>query len=108
MKPTFACGLGALASEERAELPDVLARLFEASPVTRELDDGFEITFATSRNLFPLVAQWIDCESRCCPFFEFKIELAADGGPMKVALTGQPGVKEFILEELPALKKLIS
>jgi len=39
-------------------------------------------------------------ERRCCPFFEFTIEVGSEGNSTWLSLAGEEGVKDFIRHEL--------
>jgi len=105
-KPVFACEMNALSAAERAELPKIVDALIDAAPSVKELANGFELSFAKSKGLFSKAAQWMAAESRCCPFFDFSLQVARYGGPMIVRITGPDGVKAFIAEDLPRLHRL--
>jgi hypothetical protein len=50
------------------------------------------------------VAEWANREKKCCPFFDLQIALEGAGeGQIRLAITGRPGVKQFILEEFRGL-----
>ncbi len=42
------------------------------------------------------LAEWVSFERKCCPFFEFRIEVAPKSGPVWLSLTGRAGVKDFL------------
>jgi hypothetical protein len=46
------------------------------------------------------LAEWDRLERRCCPFFDFNIEVEGDEGPTWLTLSGPSGVKEFIRLEI--------
>ena len=46
------------------------------------------------------VAEFIELERRCCPFFRFELEVQDEGGAAWLRLTGRMGVKQFIAAEL--------
>jgi len=94
----IACDLDAIAASEKARYRE-LRRMLAASVVgKRELADGIAIRIATERMELAQLAEWISMERRCCPFFEFKIEVASESGPVWLSLTGRPGVKEFLAQ----------
>jgi len=37
------------------------------------------------------LGQWISYEARCCPFFDFEVELQRDNGPLWLKLKGKDG-----------------
>ena len=49
----------------------------------------------------PEAAEWIALERKCCPFLTFRIVVAGAQPGFTLALTGPPGVKEFLTAELP-------
>ena len=100
----FACDLGALSAEERRRLTTHIAPLLkESRREVEELEDGYEIRFLDGRQVLPLVAEWLSMEGRCCPFFNLSMWLPANDGPLTVRITGDEGVKTFILDELPGI-----
>jgi hypothetical protein len=66
----------------------------------RELSDGIAIKISTEQMALAQIGEWIAFERKCCPFFEFTIEVAPNSGPVWVSLTGRPGVKDFLAEAL--------
>jgi hypothetical protein len=94
----LACDLGAISASDRPHYNE-LRRAVAASVVgKRELPDGLAIQIDTARIALPQLAKWIAFERKCCPFFEFRIDLAPDSGPVWLSLTGRAGVKEFIAQ----------
>jgi hypothetical protein len=100
-EPPFACNLRALTSAEREDQVHVASRLLESLLETRELADGYAFEFDSRRISFTEITRWIDLERRCCPFFDFHLELRRNNGPITVRLTGRDGVKAFIRTEFP-------
>ena len=106
------CNLQALSAGELDRHRLLGAKLREALVSTRELADGYELTLDLSR-LAPdakgqpfcvvEVAEWVDQESRCCPFLEFGIETRGGDRVTRLRLTGGKNVKAFLKEELPIL-----
>ena len=94
----FACNLKAINAEERKRYDQLSRALFEAVEERRELPDGFAFRLAKSISLSN-AAEWAELESKCCPFFDFRLERQREQGPLWLHLTGRPGVKQFIREE---------
>jgi len=44
-------------------------------------------------------------EGKCCPFFDFHIDLERAGALLCLRLTGEEGIKAFIRTEFPAAEK---
>jgi len=93
----FACNRLALNEQQRRRHFD------ELSPTLRglktqvaELPDGFEFQFPSDQKTFQLLAEWIDGERVCCPFFDIDLRSQREGGLLTLRLTGRDGVKQFI------------
>jgi hypothetical protein len=99
MDTPFFCNLQALSSAERTEHHALTASLADAISKTRELADGYAFELDGNRLSIQELVQWTGFERRCCPFFDFNLEWARDGGPVTLRLTGREGVKEFIRAE---------
>jgi len=93
----FACRISALTEAERAAYETLSQRLLGAVQERRELKDGY--AFRLPPKSLIAAAGWVSYERRCCPFFDFELEVAKDGGPLWLRLTGSEGVKEFIRAE---------
>lgn len=93
----IACSLDDEARATRLESLEVLrARVAER----RELADGFAFRFAGDPELVAALMEFIDGERRCCPFLAFGLELAADHGPVWLAIRGPVGTKPLVEELL--------
>jgi hypothetical protein len=52
------------------------------------------------------IAEWVDLEARCCPFLDFGLGVRGKGtGSVALALTGGPGVKEFLKMEFALVQE---
>src|SRR5579863_7820842 len=92
----LACDLTAISANDRPRYNE-LRRIVAASVVNkRDLPNGLAIQIDTARTALPQLAEWISFERKCCPFFEFRIDLAPESGPVWLSLTGRAGVKEFL------------
>src|SRR5580704_6012740 len=98
----LACNLDAISASDRPRYNE-LRRMLAASVIgKREVPDGVAIKISADRMALTQLAEWISFERKCCPFFEFKIEVAPDSGPVWLSLTGRVGVKEFLAQTLGA------
>jgi hypothetical protein len=97
----FACNAFALSPEARKrhfeELGPTLLKLKKS---TRELSDGYEFELPADNKTYQLLTEWAFQERLCCPFFDIDLRLDRENGPLWLRLTGRPGTKEFIKEEL--------
>src|SRR5438094_1396416 len=102
----FACNAMALSPEVRKrhfeELGPALLKLKKS---IRELPDGYEFELPADNKTYQLLTEWAFQERLCCPFFDISLRLDREGGPLWLRLTGRPGTKEFIKEELGILSR---
>jgi hypothetical protein len=96
----FYCNLRALGSAERERLRQLAESLRAATLETKELPDGYAFRLNTELVSIGDSAEWISSERKCCPFFDFEIELQRDRGPLWLKLRGPEGVKAFMRHEL--------
>jgi hypothetical protein len=93
----FACDRAALTPEKRKRHFDELGpALRSLRKSTRELAGGFEFEYTADAATYRLLAEWVDGERLCCPFFDIDLRVEREGGSLWLRLTGREGVKEFI------------
>lgn len=86
----LACDMSALTPQERRRYAELIRKLQAARVATGELPDGYELIL-DPRAIAPAeLTEWMELESRCCPFLDFGVALR---------LTGGEGVKEFLRHE---------
>jgi hypothetical protein len=95
----FYCNMRALTSPERARYKVLAEKLKAANAETREEPNGYAFRLNTSEASLVDVADWVNFEKRCCPFFDFEISLQREGGPLWLKVSGREGVKQFISQE---------
>ena len=100
----FACNLNAFNSEERMRWRKLLDQVVPAVLVARDLSDGYALQVNTSRVSVVEVAEWIELERKCCPFFDFRIDLHGEDGTLWLSLKGREGVKQFIQMDFKGLQ----
>ena len=98
------CDLSAIDPTQRAKHQSLAQELFKTFETYTELEDGFAFRFPAETALLTKIAQYINLERRCCPFFHFVLELEANGGHLWLKMTGQEGVKAFLQHELELIK----
>jgi hypothetical protein len=98
---TFVCNLNAIAPEHRERHQQIAHELMSQDrEEMRELPDGYGFRFPADSTLCLKIAEFISNERLCCSFFNFRLELAAEGGAMWLHITGREGVKQFIQAEM--------
>jgi hypothetical protein len=96
---SFYCNLKALTVKERARHMLLTLEIERARVETIELGNGFAFRFQDGTVSLADLAEWVSAERKCCPFFDFEIELQADNGPLWLKLRGKDGVKAFMRSE---------
>jgi hypothetical protein len=96
----FACDRMALTpSERKRHFEELGPALLVLKSGVHELPDGYEFRFPSDRKTFAMVAEWVDQERLCCPFFDLSMRFEPEGGPIWLRVTGRPGTKEFMRVE---------
>ena len=100
----FYCNTKALNSAERVRHQQLTDKLVAERKQIVETDIGYEFQYDPSSVSIAEVAEWVTGESKCCPFFDFHIDLEHEGRRVCLRLTGEEGVKPFLRSEfnLPA------
>jgi hypothetical protein len=93
----------ALPQSERETHLKTSREIFSHIREVRELPDGYEFRMADEENFLVRIADFISLERLCCPFLAFGLDVEAEGGSVKLLLTGREGVKAFIREEVNEL-----
>ena len=101
----FYCDIKALNPAERAAHKQLTDRLIAARRKITETPDGYEFQFDASAVSLPDLANWAVMEAKCCPFFDFHLDLENSGGTLGLRLTGPDGVKQFIRLEFAVPSK---
>ena len=85
-----------LAPEEQANRKVEVADLLIQAQQVRELEDGFEFSYAATEEWVSQLSACIMLERVCCPFLTFEMVFEANLGPLWLRLRGPGDVKEFI------------
>ena len=103
-KSAFACNLKIFQPEERKRWRESLDQVMSSVLVARELSNGHALQIDSSRASVVRVAEWVDLERKCCPFFDFQVDLHGEDGTVWLSLTGRGGVKQFIAMDFTSLQ----
>jgi hypothetical protein len=95
----FYCNIKALNPAERAEHKQLTDKLIAARKEIVETEKGYEFQFDPSTVSLAELARWVAAEGKCCPFFDFHIDLERAGSLLCLRLTGEDGIKPFIRTE---------
>jgi hypothetical protein len=102
--PHFACNLKAFTPQQRAQWRKLIDQLMAAVTTARELTDGYSLHVDTGRVSLVEAAQWVELERKCCPFFNFQLDLHGEDGSLWLSLKGREGVKQFIEMDFTGLR----
>jgi hypothetical protein len=95
----FYCNIKALTPDERARHQELTEKLIAARAAIVETDRGYEFQFTPAAISLAELATWAVAESKCCPFFNFHLDLEKAGTLLCLGLTGEQGIKPFIRAE---------
>ena len=99
----IACNLKAFQPQERVEWRKRMDQVMSAATSKRPLPDGYTVEIDPHKASFRDVAEWVDLERKCCPFFVFELGLRGEDGAVWLNLRGRDGVKEFIAADFRTL-----
>jgi hypothetical protein len=95
----FYCNIKALNPAERAHHKRLTDKLIAARKEIGEIEKGYEFQFSPATVSLAELADWVVAEGKCCPFFDFHIDLEREGSLLCLRLTGEEGIKPFIRTE---------
>jgi hypothetical protein len=95
----FHCNMNALSPAERKSHERLTQKLIAKRTHIVETENGYEFQFDSRTVSIAELAAWAVAESKCCPFFDFHIDLEQRGTLACLRLTGVQGIKLFIREE---------
>jgi hypothetical protein len=99
--PPLACDLTLIPASAREQHVGVnVPALFGAVQEVRELLNGYAFRIPNTAGMFLAMAQFVENERLCCPFFNFVLEVESQGGALWLRLTGDEGVKQLLLSGL--------
>src|ERR1700682_6515073 len=75
----FYCNSKALGPVERAHHKQLTDKLMAARREIVETPNGYEFQYNPSSVTFDELAGWVAAEGKCCPFFDFHIDLEHQG-----------------------------
>ena len=96
---TFYCNIKALSPAKRTSHKQLTEKLIALRRETVESEKGYEFQYSPKEVSLSELAEWVVAEGKCCPFFDFHIDLEREGGLLCLRLTGAEGIKGFIRSE---------
>lgn len=100
MELPIACNIDAIPVGERSRYHALRRRVFEHLEAMSDTAEGYEFHLRDDgMQTLSAIGQWIALERLCCPFFRFAVHVD-ETGPIRLELSGRPGVKELLQVEL--------
>jgi hypothetical protein len=96
---TFFCDMKAMSKTERERYVELREKLEGAVDETQESESGYAFRLRSEAVSLLEVAEWVEKERKCCPFFDFEIAAERGGGPVRLKISGVEGVKAFLRME---------
>jgi hypothetical protein len=98
------CNTKALNPAERARHQHLTDKLISTRKEIVETEKGYEFQYSPATISLAELAEWTLAESKCCPFFDFHLDLEREGNLLCLRLTGEKGIKPFIASEFQISK----
>jgi hypothetical protein len=98
----FFCDVKAMTKSERERYKQLREKLEGAMDEAKELENGYAFRWPSDRVDLMELAEWVEKERRCCPFFDFEMAFERERGPVWLKMTGREGVKTFLRMEFGA------
>jgi hypothetical protein len=95
----FFCNIKALTPQERAHHKELTEKLMRMRKGIVEMRNGYDLQYSPAQVSLEELVDWVKAEAKCCPFFDFHIDLENEGKLLCLRLTGEEGIKAFIRSE---------
>ena len=99
----IACDLTVFSNSERIKHLVLAKSLLGKARQVIEHKDGFTFVFEQSPRLEVKIADWVNKEKRCCPFFSFELSRANTPPSLNLRVSGPNGAKEILRTGLKAV-----
>ena len=87
-------------AEQSARRQSLKQGILSKADQVRELSNGYAVRFPWSQASIEDVGNLVAFESDCCPFLRFEIHVERGRGPIWLHLSGPPGAKSMLEQEL--------
>lgn len=94
--PPIACRMDALSPAEQKRREEVLAVLRARTIGVEHEREGIVFRLRNERETFGLAGEFVVYEARCCPFLRFDLTVEQDGATVRLRLSGDKGVGDFL------------
>ena len=94
------CIEDAFSPAQKARHDELFVPFMQEKLEVKELESGYAIRYPYSLELFANMAELAALERMCCPFFDLKLDVAADADSFWFSMTGPEGVKGLMVSEM--------
>jgi hypothetical protein len=94
------CNEAALGAARVKRLTQLVHEVGAAKQEVRELPDGYAVRLPSGSALVRDVAEYMSILRICSPYFETRLEVGCQSGPVWLTMTGREGVKDLAKTEL--------
>ena len=98
------CDLTAIPADVREQHVLNSPRIFQTAQEIRELPNGYAFRLPNEPDMWMALANFVEHERRCCPFWRFGLTVEPHNGPLWLELTGAEGAKELLTMALSEQK----
>ena len=88
--------MDALSAAEQARRGAVLAILQQRTIAVEHEREGIVFRLRNERETFGLAGEFVVYEARCCPFLRFDLTVEDSGATVRLRLSGDKGVGDFL------------
>ena len=97
-EPSVACTLSE--RDLAARRASLFAELRQQRLEIRWLPDGAAFRYRPGPAVLASLAEFVQLESKCCPFLRFRLTVEPASGPLWLELTGPSGTRELLATEV--------
>jgi hypothetical protein len=94
------CNYTAIPADQRENHVANATQIFRTVAEVKELPRGYAFRLPNQDNQFLELAEFINFERLCCPFYHFKLEVEPKNGDLWLSLEGGEGVKDMLAKVL--------
>lgn len=99
----IACDLSVFTDAQRNQHMADSQKLFSKVYEVQELSDGYALRLPDEKGMLSLIADFINDDSLCCPFFHFTMEVEPYRRGIWLKLGGSAEIKQLVAAEMSGL-----
>lgn len=96
----LACDLTAIENHERDLHKENAEAVFKSVQEWQEVSDGYAFRIPAKTEMIEKAGAFMARERKCCPFFNFNLEITAHNGVVWLKLSGSNEVKNYVRQNV--------